>query len=195
MNPAPYTPETPALGDLVLPAPPLGCLSPGVLQEISADAARRATALLKGQGEVDCDPVIDLVRLLHERDVTPAEAKPAAERAGVSSATLGRLRLAYSFGGMDGLRTAHQPHTPNAKVMSRAVSAVRRRHTTADSAPSIEDNHLTFQANGVQLRLSTGGEWYPYTVTAHGWAPARGHSLDPADAYQTAVAARRQRHG
>jgi hypothetical protein len=184
---------TVSFADRTLPATPPGLPTATILADIAADAARRANTLLTNHELVDDDPIVDLVRLLQETGATPAAVATAADRAGLSTAALNRLRVAYTFGGLDGLRTAHCAHDPDPTVVRRAIEAIRRHRATTDGAPAVTQNSLTFDASAVQIRLSPAGQWFPYTETAHGWAPAQGQSPDPTSAYQAALTARRNR--
>jgi hypothetical protein len=176
-----------------LPETPVGILPARVLTVIAADAARRAAVLLDGHGVDFHDEVVDLVRLVQESRCDASTAAAAAERAGLSSATFSRLRVAYTFAGLEGVHTAHCAHDPDPGVTDAAIDAIRRYHNTSEDTLTAERNHLTAQALGIQIRLSVNAQWFPYTSSGQGWAPAREQSPSPVDAYDAALEARRAR--
>ncbi len=176
-----------------LPDTPAGILRPRILTAIAADAAACAAALLRGRGAELHDDVVDLVRLVQETECDAGAAGAAADRAGLSSAAFSRLRVAYTFAGLEGVHTAHRAHDPETGVMNAAVDAIHQRHTVSEDALIVERNHITAQTLGVQVRLSVKARWFPYTSSGQGWAPVRGESPNPADAYGAAVQARRSR--
>lgn len=179
--------------DRELPETPVGILPLGVLTAIAADAARRAAALLGGHCADFHGDVVDLVRLVQETKCDAGTAAAAAERAGLSNAAFGRLRIAYNFAGLEGVHTAHRAHDPEPGVMDAAIDTIRRHNNTPEGTLTAERNHLTAQASGIQIRLSVNAQWFPYTSSGQGWAPAQGQSHNPVDAYDAALEARRAR--
>ncbi|MEV0982370.1 hypothetical protein [Streptomyces sp. NPDC049915] len=49
-----------------------------------------------------------------------------------------------------------------------------------------EDNRVTDEAAGIQLRYGPDGRWYPYRAPYGIWQPVPGPSADPAEAYRAA---------
>ncbi|ALG06362.1 hypothetical protein [Kibdelosporangium phytohabitans] len=176
-----------------LPDTPLGILPSNVLVAIAGDAARRAAALLDSHGSELHDDVVDLVRLIQESRCDASTAAAAAERAGLSSAALSRLRVAYTFAGLEGVHTAHCAHDPVPGLMDTAIEMIRRQHNTPEDTLTVARNHLTVPGLGIQIRLSVNAQWFPYTSSGQGWAPARGQFSSPVDAYEAALGARRAR--
>lgn len=185
---------TPPLWERALPAAPSSCPASDELKLLALDAAQRAAALLSGQHHPEHDPVVDLVRLLHNRTES-AVAEAAAQRAGLSTAGLGRLRAAYAFGGVEGVRNAHYAIDADPSILAEAVRAIEGIKATPTPAPQTERNRITYDTTKVQIRVGTDQRWYPYTRTSTEiWAPAPGHSLNPVEAYLAAVQAARNRN-
>ncbi|MCR3721109.1 MULTISPECIES: hypothetical protein [Prauserella salsuginis group] len=181
--------------DRDLPETPAGILPAQVLAEIAADAARRAAALLDGRNAaLHDDDVVDLIRLVQVTQCDAATAAAAAERAGLSNAAFSRLRVAYTFAGLEGVHTAHRAHDPDPGVMYAAIETICSHHHVPEDALTVDQNRITVSTLGIQIRLSIGATWFPYSSSGQGWAPARGQSSSPAAAYSAAVQARRARH-
>jgi hypothetical protein len=180
--------------DRDLPETPAGILPSQVLAAIAADAGRRAATLLDGRAADYHDDVVDLIRLIQTTGCDASTAAAAAERAGLSNAALSRLRVAYTFAGLEGVHTAYRAYDPEPGAMNAAIATIRRHHNVPADALTVERNHLTALALEIQVRLSVTSTWFPYTASGQGWAPVRGESSNPADAFHAAVQARRARH-
>ncbi|MER6761333.1 MULTISPECIES: hypothetical protein [Amycolatopsis] len=178
--------------DLDTTEPPHPAPSLEILQFLARNASYRAATLLAGGLADDPDPIVDLVCILAE---CPAGSfEDAAARAGLRTGELGRLRSAYTFGRVHGVRTARRSFDPPPGVMEQAAKRIAARHSLRGSTPAIDTNRLTYPAAQVQLRLGTNKLWYPYTQnTAGEWFPARGENPDPSAAYTAAVDARNRR--
>ncbi|MCK2245453.1 MULTISPECIES: hypothetical protein [unclassified Crossiella] len=189
------TPPQSSTTAAMVPTPPSGCPDTTVLTAMLADAARRAEGLLRGTSRHEQDPILDLVRLIQQEHATPETATTAAEQLGLSGAALGRLRRAYTFGGLDGVHTAHHSHTPEPSLMQAARTSLQQHCGLTENTITLDLNRLTVDGSDVQVRLSRQGQWFPYTRAHEIWSPARGHSPDPVQAYRAALTARRNRNG
>lgn len=162
------------------------------LGRIARDASLRAARLLHDSDPGPSDPVIDLVRLLAgctDTAITRAAATPANLRPG----ELGRLRTAYTYGGVHGVHTALHTTAPSPQTLQTAAESISHHRPRTAAALRTEHNHVTDDDAGLQVRYGPDHRWYPY-VFGHGtWAPAPHPSSDPAHAYRFATMAKRNR--
>lgn len=180
------------LWDHELPQAPAGTSSTQQITDTARDAAQRAQALLDGR-PYDPDPLVDLVRLLHGRPQADAEA--AAERAGLRLGELRRLRNAFTFGGSTGVHVCLHLSDADPAVLTAATQDIARRRGSTTGHLKIEYNRLTDAGAGVQIRLGPDRLWYPFTAAQDDWVPAPRPTNSPADAYQAACTALRNRRG
>ncbi|MFC8920335.1 hypothetical protein ACFT5C_31755 [Streptomyces sp. NPDC057116] len=188
-----------ARGAVPLPAPPpLPPLPAGAgepvtgieadpLEQLVTDAAVRARGLLAYALGLTARPAPpldvwqDTVRIAatHPDPRVPARLR---ESCGRPPRELDRAAAAWRAGGAAGLEVLERTWSPSAQEAARARAAVTAGWE-ADELPELEvsDNHWTFAARGVQLRLGRDGRWYPYRDEAGTWWPAGAPHSDPAD--------------
>ncbi|MFC5720551.1 hypothetical protein ACFP1Z_10300 [Streptomyces gamaensis] len=167
------------------PTPPLGAL-----RALVEDAARRAAALLAGEGApLPHDRLTDAVRLLAGPTGKPY-TEAAAERLDLPPGRLRHLIAAHGYGGAAGVHvTAHRtPADPD--TLAAAEAAIQPVRPAQLSTLERDHNRLTDPAASVQLRLGPDGRWHPFTDWLGTWRPAPGADPDPVAAYR---AARRER--
>ncbi|WP_409186522.1 hypothetical protein F9C11_20725 [Amycolatopsis sp. VS8301801F10] len=139
------------------------------------------------------DPRLELLQLLEQHpDASPA--REIAQRAGISTAALTRLRTAYQFGGAEGVANAQHQHQPSPGTLEAAADAIRATPDMRNRELVLRDNTITYPVVGVQIRLGRDDRWYPYTRTTADWVAAPAPAADPAAAFSRAIAAARRRH-
>ncbi|MFJ5034506.1 hypothetical protein ACIQB5_42130 [Streptomyces sp. NPDC088560] len=185
--------QAPLLWDRALPDPPPSTPTIDDLPLTARDAAQRATAVLAGEPPIT-DPLIDLIRLL-DRDTNTTRASEAAERAGISSTDLRRLRAAHTFGGPPGAHATLYRTTPDASSIQPALEAINRTRSHTARPLQVDGNRITDDQAQLQIRLGPDDRWYPYTAHHEQWVPVPGPSTEAAAAYTAAVNAKRNRHG
>ncbi|MEV4429903.1 hypothetical protein ACN9M0_33840 [Streptomyces sp. R-07] len=203
---------TPVLDRLTeQPPPPLPGLE--VLRALTADAARRAAALLAASGAGDLEGsgsgtatpapgvpdgtpgglaaglTADLARFVAETGDTHTEA--AAVHLGLSVAEMRRLAAAHRFGGPSGVATCLGPLPADPEVLASAEHAVQRLRPAPTAPVERHHNHLTDAPARVQLRYGPDGLWHPYAERYGTWHPAGPPHPDPAVAYTSARTALR----
>ncbi|WP_331759151.1 hypothetical protein [Streptomyces anulatus] len=178
------TPLTPAHA---LPQPPPAPLPD--LQElntVAADAAHRAQMLLDG-GElhISRDTPSDIARLTmlpHGAHFRPA----AMEYLSLDVVSMGHLQLAYTYGGPAGATAYLETFPVEHEVLAQAQAAIQPLRPASMATVEWEDNRLTDQAGGVQLRYGLDARWHPYRAPFGIWQPVQGADADPAQAYRAA---------
>lgn len=157
--PDPPTAEVDYTPPALEPADGVDVAALGVL---AADAALRARELLAGGRPAVLTEWQDRVRLaaVHDLDI--------GARAAVQ---------AWRYGGADGLEVLESPWTPPKQDLARARTAWRE-----EGLPEVEATRNRWTVGDLQLRLSKGGRWYPYTEQDGQWWPAGPPERDPASA-------------
>ncbi|MGF2209483.1 hypothetical protein [Streptomyces albidoflavus] len=170
------------------PAPLPGLAALGALVD---DAAHRAQALLdRSEQPAGPDAGTDLARFTAlEHGATYRQA--AMEQLGLDTVTMGHLSLAHTHGGTAGAAAYLHRYDLDHDGLARAQAAIQPLRPAPTAIVECEDNRLTDQAAGVQLRYGPDGRWHPYFAPYGTWQPAPGPSPDPALAYQAARAAAR----
>ncbi|GAA1706779.1 hypothetical protein GCM10009745_63310 [Kribbella yunnanensis] len=184
------TADNPLLGALV-ELPPPG-VPPELIASIVASASDRARRVLNRHRPDD--PLASLVELFSQYD-EPARPAEIAARAGVSVATLSRLRIAYRLGGRAGLDNAMHLHNADTAEIDAAARAIESVIGARASRPEVDHNTLTYELFGVQLRLGRDDHWYPYTRSSGTWMPAAHPAATPSEAFASATEAAARRRG
>jgi hypothetical protein len=168
--------------------PPPEVPSTAQLTLLLDDAARRATALLRGEPEpVSDDPLADAVRMLAGAGGHEFVAEAAAET-GLPEEELRRLVLAHRHAGSSGVLAAIEPAPVDP---GDAVREIRAWRGFADL--TAEPGMVTDLTAKVQVRHGPDGRWYPFTSWRDRWWPAPGAAASPGTAFQAALRARRAR--
>jgi hypothetical protein len=105
---------------------------------------------------------------------------------------MGRLRMAYRYGGAAGVRACAYPVDPDPDLLDEAADEINGQRP-APAALEIDRNRITDHAAGVQIRLGPDQRWYPFTGERDIWTPARHPDPSPANAFNAALEARRAR--
>lgn len=186
-------------GDVALPRPPLPPSEPGSptrlvadapptavtngreLAALAADAARRAWELATGRGDggLGLDENADLARRAEAALDTP-ELRSMAERSGRSERQLERLAHAWGHGDADALTVLDEGWQPPVDVVEEA------RALLLTEVPRVRrsGSHLSLP-EGVQMRLSRSGRWYPCQRRGGDWQVIGRGDTDPLAAYDT----------
>ena len=171
---------------------PPGVPDKRLLDLLLADAAERATAMLRGDTSATDDPLIDAVRLLASAAGAPHTAQ-AAQLTGIPDDDLRRLTLAYRHGGTAAVSAALEATPCGPDEMSVALDEVRKRRAFAVGELSVDAGTITDPGAGVRLRRGPDGRWYPFTFARKQWWPANGANASAGAAYQAAVRAKSTR--
>ncbi|MEV1040485.1 hypothetical protein AB0J01_28110 [Streptomyces sp. NPDC050204] len=176
-------------GPLSPPPPPLPDLH--VLNALTADAAHRAEALLNGnESPPSPDAGSDLARFTAlEHGALYRQA--AMDHLGLDVVGMGHLTLAHSHGGPAGAVAYLEPIAVDHEVLARAQADIQPLRPAPTATIHCEDNRLTDEAAGIQLRYGPDQRWYPYRAPYGTWQPVPGPSTDPAQAYRAARRAAR----
>lgn len=186
-DPAALAPTGQTLPPLPLPAP-----TPAHLATLATRAAQRALALLAGTTDPQ-DARLELLQLLQQHPDS-SDHRDIAQRAGISTAALNRLRTAYQIGGAEGVTNAQHHHQPAPGSLETAADTIRATTNLRTHEPVLRDNTITYPSAAVQIRLGRDNRWYPYTRTSTDWVAAPAPTADPAAAYSRGVAAAERRH-
>ncbi|MFE1190107.1 hypothetical protein [[Kitasatospora] papulosa] len=180
----------PVLTGPLPPAPaPLPELS--AQQALVADAAHRARALLAGSEQPACtDTGSDLARFTALEHGAPFR-QAAMDHLGLDVVAMGHLALAHTHGGPAGATAYLHRYTVDHDVLAHAHADIQPLRPAPNATVECEDNHLTDQAAGVQLRYGPDGRWHPYLAPYGTWQPVPGPSADAAEAYRAARTAAR----
>ncbi|SDC16269.1 hypothetical protein [Streptomyces prasinopilosus] len=190
-----------------LTAPPAPLPAAEALDALAADAAHRAGALLDGReppagsggGSGDgsgsdfapcSDPGGDIARFLALPHGAPFR-QVAMDHLGLDLVGMGHYRLAHTHGGPGGAAAYLQPFAVGHDVLDGARDRVQPLRPATAAPLACEDNRLTDEDAGVQLRYGPDGRWHPYRAPYGIWQPVPGPSADPARAYRAARAAGR----
>jgi uncharacterized Zn finger protein len=187
------TPARPVLTG-PLPPPPAPLPELPALNALAADAAHRAEALLNGTEQAPSpDAGSDLARFIALEHGAPFR-QAAMDHLGLDIVGMGHLTLAHTHGGPAGAAAYLHPFTVDHEVLARAQADIQPLRPAPTATVEYEDNRLTDDAAGIQLRYGPDGRWYPYRAPYGTWQPVPGPSADPAQAYRAArQAARPQR--
>ncbi|MFJ8677345.1 hypothetical protein [Streptomyces sp. NPDC093589] len=156
-----------------------------------ADAAHRAGSLLDGGTPAPCPDVgSDLARFValpHGASFRQA----AQEHLDLDVLGMGHLTLAYTYGGPGGAAAYLEPLAVDHEVLAHAQADIQPLRPAALASVECEDNRITDQAAGIQLRFGPDGRWYPYRAPYGIWQPVPGPSVHVAQAYRAARTAAR----
>jgi hypothetical protein len=179
-------------GPLAPPPAPLPDLQ--ALNALAADAAHRAAALLNGdEPPLSPDAGSDLARFIALPHGAPYR-QAAMDHLGLDIVGMGHLTLAHTHGGTAGAAAYLEPFAVDHDLLARAQVDIQPLRPAPMATVECEDNRLTDEAAGIQLRYGPDGRWHPYRIPYGTWQPVPGPSADPAQAYRAArQAARRQR--
>lgn len=188
----PLPPRQPGAPAALAVDPPVGT---GVrsqdLTALAADAARRAWELSLGEGDggLDMDPLLDLVRRMAPSWGEPGqpELTEVAARAGLRPVQLGRLLSAWQLGGADAITVLDEVWDPEPEAVEEARTACAGLGSSGHRSVHVRGNRLTVAGVGPQLRLSRSGGWYRFDRSGRGWALTEGPSPDPAVLVRTAA--------
>ncbi|WP_406301017.1 hypothetical protein OG948_60605 (plasmid) [Embleya sp. NBC_00888] len=172
--------------------PPRPAPTADALNLLTRDAARRATALLRGdtRAQTHPDPLHDAARMLTHPDNQPY-LQDAAAALNLSTVEMKHLALAHAHGGPANVDVTRNRRTTNPAHLADAQHAIQPLRPAPTATLVGEDNRLTDAAARIQLRYGDG-RWYPF-VDWHGtWRPVAGHSTNPANAYTGARRALRR---
>jgi hypothetical protein len=177
-----------------LPPPPTPLPDAAALEALAADAAHRARTLLDGhEPPLGPDTGSDLARFI-SLPHGPAFRQMAMDHLGLDIVGMGHLQLAYSHGGPGGAAAYLERFTVDHDVLAHAQAQIQPLRPAATASIECEDNWLTDEAAGIQLRYGPDARWYPYRAPYGTWQPVPGPSADPAQAYRAArTAGRSQR--
>ena len=159
--------------------PPNAPFTASGLHELAADAAERAWAFARGDGDAGLDrtPDADLARRA-ARAVGTERWAPLVTASGRTDRDLRQLAGAWRLGGAAALDAlTAPPWRADPLVMSAArdaVGAALKRY----GAVAARENRLTIPAIDVQLRLDRDGRWWRFEKRAGRWELAAA----PADA-------------
>ena len=177
--------------ELGLPAPPANVADRQTVEHLAADARARANDMLNGV-VFETDPLMDLLRLLHNGAMPPDGPSAVATRAGITTAELARLRIAYRIAGAHGARAAAYAATPDVDVMERATDAIGASRGPALTALTIDGNRITDA--DIQIRLGPDDRWYPFLAAGQdAWTLTADAAADPRVAYAVARKKKHQR--
>ncbi|MGW1785555.1 hypothetical protein ACWCQQ_41680 [Streptomyces sp. NPDC002143] len=200
------TTAAPPFWDRLIPQPPQDVPTGDELAAIAADAAHRASELLRAHSSSDhaqagrtdgpppgpLDPVTDLVRLLGDTS-DKITIETAAARAGLRTGQLRTLRAAFAFYGEAGVRAVLHRAEADPSTLEHAAGQLAGVRSHARTPLRCAHNQITDLDAGIQLRL-VDDMWYPFTRTPqNGWAPARGAAQLPTAAYSAGRLATRSR--
>ncbi|MER5402781.1 hypothetical protein [Streptomyces sp. NPDC002599] len=161
------------------------------LAALAADAAHRAGILLAGDELPVCpDPGSYLARFVALPHGAPFR-QAAMNYLGLGIAAMGHLQLAHTYGGPGGAAAYLEAFTVDHDVLARAQAAIQPLRPAPLATVVCEDNRLTDEAAGIQLRYGPDGSWHPYRAPYGTWQPVPGTSADPAQAYRAARGAAR----
>ncbi|MFJ2217866.1 hypothetical protein ACIQVO_36385 [Streptomyces sp. NPDC101062] len=174
-----------------LPPPPAPLPELPALVALVADAAHRAHAFLDGTEQPPSpDTGSDLARFTALDHGAPFR-QAAMDHLGLDIVGMGHLTLAHTHGGPAGAAAYLHRYTVDHDVLARAQADIQPLRPAPNATVECEDNQLTDQAAGVQLRYGPDGRWYPYLAPYGTWQPVPGPDADPAQAYRAARTAAR----
>ncbi|NNF54041.1 MAG: hypothetical protein HKN03_06300 [Acidimicrobiales bacterium] len=162
-------------------APADSGLNTAGLEQLAADAARRAWAMLLGESSsaLELSPQADLIRraaLRHERHLDPT---PILELFDGTAEELEAGAIAWSIAGGPGTTVATVKWTATAEQLAPARSALLEAVPEAKLRKSGNAVH----AGSIQLRLDQSGEWWRFEAHDRlGWVLASGPFSSPAEA-------------
>lgn len=156
------------------------------LRALATDAAHRASACLDGQqlaaGHTPGGDIARFMSLPHGA----AFRQAAMDHLGLDVVGMGHLQIAYTHGGpigadvyLEAFRVAHG-------TLAHAQASIQPLRPAPTATVVCQDNRVTDEAAGIQLRYGPDGRWYPYRAPYGIWQPVPGPSADAAEAYRTA---------
>ncbi|GAA3709767.1 hypothetical protein ACRWOO_13180 [Streptomyces sp. NEAU-PBA10] len=174
-----------------LPPPPAPLPELPAQKALVADAAHRARALLAGTDQpTGTDTGSDLARFTALEHGAPFR-QAAIDHLGLDVVAMGHLTLAHTHGGPAGAAAYLHRYTVDHDVLARAQADIQPLRPAPSATVECEDNHITDQAAGVQLRYGPDCRWHPYLAPYGPWQPVPGPDADPAQAYRAARTAAR----
>lgn len=191
---------------------PRGVPDKELLTLLVADAARRAAAMLAGDGFGGCgpltgeqhaegpftgesltdEPLTDAIRILATPGGTRYAGR-AAELTGIPEDELRQLALAHRHGGAAGVAAAVGAAEIGDADLEAAVAQVRRNRGLAVGDLTVSAGTIADPGPGVRIRFGPDGRWYPFTRARDRWWPAPGAAPSPGSAWQAALRARSRR--
>ncbi|MBC2868618.1 hypothetical protein [Streptomyces mexicanus] len=169
-----------------LPEPPEPLPGTEALRALAADAAHRAGACLDGQQLPDGHtPGGDIARFL-SLPHGAAFRQAAMDHLDLDVVGMGHLQLAYTQGGPVGAAVYLEAFSVDHDTLAHAQASIQPLRPAPTATIVCEDNRVTDEAAGIQLRYGPDGRWYPYRAPYGVWQPVPGPSPDPAQAYRAA---------
>lgn len=191
--------NTPGAPPVMDTATPVAGFDPQALEMLAADAAARATVLLRDYLNLTPDdlgatpqPLLpalderrDAVRLLASGHADVHVFARIVDALGVDPLDLARTVKAWRLGGPVGLEVLDTPWTAPPADLARARTLLAADWDESDGSapprPRIWRNRWTFDDLGLQLRYGPDGRWYPYRTRDGAWWPDGTPGHDPAD--------------
>lgn len=193
-QPPEYAGEGPNLDTEAAPAPGVDPCLLTFLAGRAAEGARRRLARAVAPDHagtpVESEPALteDAVRLAVARP-GPEAAGRLAEASGRSRETLELAVRAWEFGGAPALRVLEENEPLGAKAAARARAALDAAwEESGRPAFRADRGRWTLPDEGVQVRYSPDGRWWPYRKERGRWSPAGPPVLDPSQALALARA-------
>ncbi|MER6038354.1 hypothetical protein ABT133_31350 [Streptomyces sp. NPDC001835] len=169
-----------------LPEPPEPLPGTEDLRALAADAAHRARTCLDGQqptaGPTPGGDIARFLSLPHGAGFRQA----AMDHLGLDIVGMGHLQLAHTHGGAVGAAVYLETFDVDHDTLAHAQASIQPLRPAPTATIVCEDNWLTDEAAGIQLRYGPDGRWYPYRAPYGIWQPVPGPSPDPAQAYRAA---------
>ncbi|WP_330342589.1 hypothetical protein [Streptomyces sp. NBC_00557] len=168
-----------------LPEPPEPLPGTQALRALAANAARAGTCLDGQQPAAGPTAGGDIARFLSL--VHGAAFRQAAmDHLGLDIVGMGHLQLAHTHGGPAGAAVYLEAFSVDHDTHAHAQASIQPLRPAPTATILCEDNRLTDEAAGIQLRYGPDGRWCPYRAPYGIWQPVPGPSPDPAQAYRAA---------